>query len=196
MVRIDVAAPGSSISSTIPYNGYDTKSGTSMSAPMVAGLLGLMKSFSPNASNDQLISCMKNSCNNIGANPSYAGLLGSGKLMHIKHYCVFSQQQIFMLEIKTVARAKSVFDATLGIPNSWAWDFESDGIIDDTNRTATRYFNQSEATIPPQSLILMELTQKLFRMHLILLLVMDLSLTVLIAAVGTQLLYQVMKMEF
>ena len=35
------------------------------------------------------------------------------------------------------------FDATLGIPNSWAWDFESDGIIDDTNRTATRYFNQS-----------------------------------------------------
>ena len=100
-------------------NGYDTKSGTSMSAPMVAGLLGLMKSFSPNASNDQLISCMKNSCHNIDAlNPSYAGLLGSGRLMHIKHYCVcLHQQQIFMLEIKTVALAKSSFDATLGIPN-------------------------------------------------------------------------------
>ena len=34
-------------------------------------------------------------------------------------------------------------DATLGVPSSWAWDFESDGIIDDTTRSATSYFNQS-----------------------------------------------------
>ena len=54
---------------------------TPMSAPMVAGLLGLMKSFSPNASNEQLIDCMKSSCDNIDAlNPSYAGLLGSGRI--------------------------------------------------------------------------------------------------------------------
>ena len=79
--RIDVAAPGTSILSTIPYTGYDTKSGTSMSAPMVAGLLGLMKSFSPNATNEQLISCMKGSCDNIDAvNPLYSGLLGAGRI--------------------------------------------------------------------------------------------------------------------
>ena len=47
-------------------------------APMVAGLLGLMKSFSPNSTNEQLI-CMKSASDNIDAiNPSYAGLLGNG----------------------------------------------------------------------------------------------------------------------
>ena len=144
--RIDVAAPGSSILSTIPYNGYDTKSGTSMSAPMVAGLLGLMKSFSPNASNDQLISCMKNSCDNIDAlNPSYAGLLGSGRINAYKALLCLSPPtaDFYVRNQDSCSGEIQFFDATLGIPNSWAWDFESDGIIDDTTRTATRYFNQS-----------------------------------------------------
>ena len=144
--RIDVAAPGSSILSTVPYNGYDTKSGTSMSAPMVAGLLGLMKSFSPNASNDQLISCMKNSCDNIDAlNPSYAGLLGSGRINAYKALLCLSPPtaDFYVRNQDSCSGEIQFFDATLGIPNSWAWDFESDGIIDDTNRTATRYFNQS-----------------------------------------------------
>ena len=144
--RIDVAAPGSSILSTIPYSGYDTKTGTSMSAPMVAGLLSLMKSFSPNASNEQLIDCMKRSCDNIDAlNPSYAGLLGSGRINAYQALlCLSPPVADFLIRGEDSCSGEIQFsDATLGIPNSWAWDFESDGIIDDTTRTATRYFNQS-----------------------------------------------------
>ena len=144
--RIDVAAPGSSILSTIPYSGYDTKTGTSMSAPMVAGLLGLMKSFSPNASNEQLIDCMKSSCDNIDAlNPSYAGLLGSGRINAYQALlCLSPPVADFLIRVEDSCSGEIQFsDATLGIPNSWAWDFESDGIIDDTTRSATRYFNQS-----------------------------------------------------
>ena len=45
---IDVAAPGSSILSTIVAgNGYGLKSGTSMASPHVAGVLALMKSAHP-----------------------------------------------------------------------------------------------------------------------------------------------------
>ena len=144
--RIDVAAPGSSILSTIPYSGYDTKTGTSMSAPMVAGLLGLMKSFSPNASNEQLIDCMKSSCDNIDAlNPSYASLLGSGRINAYQALlCLSPPVADFLVRVEDSCSGEIQFsDATLGVPSSWAWDFESDGIIDDTTRSTTSYFNQS-----------------------------------------------------
>lgn len=42
--RVALAAPGDSIMSTIPGNRYGSISGTSMSAPMVAGLVALIKS--------------------------------------------------------------------------------------------------------------------------------------------------------
>jgi subtilisin family serine protease len=40
--KIDVAAPGVGILSTVPGGGYDTKAGTSMAAPHVAALAGLL----------------------------------------------------------------------------------------------------------------------------------------------------------
>ncbi|MDB9990568.1 S8 family serine peptidase [Flavobacteriales bacterium] len=144
--RVDLGAPGSSILSTIPYSGYGTKTGTSMSAPMVAGLLGLMKSFSPNTSNEQLINCMKNSCDNIDAlNPSYIGLLGSGRINAYQALlCLSPPNADFTINNQDTCSGEIQFyDATLGVPKSWAWDFDGDGIIDDTSNTARVYFNQS-----------------------------------------------------
>ena len=144
--RVDLGAPGSSILSTIPYSGYGTKTGTSMSAPMVAGLLGLMKSFSPNTSNEQLINCMKNSCDNIDAlNPSYVGLLGSGRINAYQALlCLSPPNADFTINNQDTCSGEIQFyDATLGVPKSWAWDFDGDGIIDDTSSTARVYFNQS-----------------------------------------------------
>lgn len=42
--KIDVAAPGVDILSTVPGGGYDTKQGTSMASPHVAALAGLLAS--------------------------------------------------------------------------------------------------------------------------------------------------------
>ena len=54
--KIDVAAPGSTILSTIvTNNGYGTKSGTSMASPHVAGVLALMKSVHPTWTPAQMI---------------------------------------------------------------------------------------------------------------------------------------------
>jgi len=53
---IDVAAPGSTILSTVvANNGYGTKSGTSMASPHVAGVLALMKSVHPTWTPAQMI---------------------------------------------------------------------------------------------------------------------------------------------
>ena len=54
--KVDVAAPGSNILSTIvSNNGYGRKSGTSMATPHVAGVLALMKGRHPTWKPDRLI---------------------------------------------------------------------------------------------------------------------------------------------
>jgi subtilisin family serine protease len=46
---VDVAAPGSNIVGTLPFNGYATENGTSFAAPMVAGVAAMVNSVLPNA---------------------------------------------------------------------------------------------------------------------------------------------------
>ena len=46
-VNVDVFAPGDKIYSTTPENEYDTKGGTSMAAPAVAGVAALIRSYYP-----------------------------------------------------------------------------------------------------------------------------------------------------
>jgi subtilisin family serine protease len=47
---VDVFAPGHDIYSTVPSSEYDTFNGTSMAAPMVAGVAALLKSYYPSLS--------------------------------------------------------------------------------------------------------------------------------------------------
>ncbi len=78
---IDVTAPGSSILSTNQGSGYQVTQGTSMASPMVAGLVGLIKSHAVSASNTDIVNCLLNTATNIdGANPNYIGQLGSGRI--------------------------------------------------------------------------------------------------------------------
>ena len=52
--NVDVFAPGAKIYSTTPENEYDTKGGTSMAAPAVAGVAALVRSYYPNLSAAQV----------------------------------------------------------------------------------------------------------------------------------------------
>ena len=46
-IEMAVAAPGTKIYSTMPNDSYEAHTGTSMSAPFVSGLIGLMMYYKP-----------------------------------------------------------------------------------------------------------------------------------------------------
>ncbi|MBT8394125.1 MAG: S8 family peptidase [Bacteroidia bacterium] len=59
--NVDVFAPGARIFSTTPENEYDTKGGTSMAAPAVAGIAALIRSYYPKLSAAQVKEVILNS---------------------------------------------------------------------------------------------------------------------------------------
>jgi subtilisin family serine protease/PKD repeat protein len=82
---VDVSAPGGGLEggilSTMPGNTYDLGFGTSMATPLVSGLMGLVKSYHPGWTNDQVIAQVIATCDNIDPlNPFYENKLGSGRI--------------------------------------------------------------------------------------------------------------------
>lgn len=71
---IDIAAPGTSIYSTVLNNGYAYKSGTSMSAPFISAAAALLKTQNLNFSPDEIEQTIKdNALPYISSNNRYYG---------------------------------------------------------------------------------------------------------------------------
>lgn len=64
--ELDVVAPGVSVFSTVPNNGYDAFSGTSMASPHVAGVVGLLLSQRSDLSNGQVREILRQSADDLG----------------------------------------------------------------------------------------------------------------------------------
>ncbi|WP_158538555.1 S8 family peptidase [Chitinophaga skermanii] len=63
---LDVVAPGSNIWSTLPSNGEGSMSGTSMAAPMVAGVAALVIAVSPNLTGLQVRNAIESTAKKVG----------------------------------------------------------------------------------------------------------------------------------
>jgi len=72
---VDVAAPGVNMLLASPGGGYVVASGTSFAAPLVAGIVGLIKSVKPNASAVEIREALINSSDPL---PALQGLVRSG----------------------------------------------------------------------------------------------------------------------
>ncbi len=84
---VDLAAPGASIMSTAYHDAYSQWSGTSMAAPFVSGVAGLLFSYNSDWDNGSVEAQMLNTADSVdGHNPSYAGLLGNGRVN--AYYCL------------------------------------------------------------------------------------------------------------
>ncbi len=115
---IDVSAPGVSIFSTIPGNSFGTLSGTSMAAPLVAGLAALMRTYNPLLTPEQVEGCIKNNTDNIDfMNPNYPGKLGTGRINAFKAMqCVSATRNQVDASLKGFSMPNAFSCATTFIP--------------------------------------------------------------------------------
>ena len=78
--KVDLAAPGSQIYSTLPGGAYGTYSGTSMAAPHVTGAVALYASAHPRATASQIDSALLSS---VAGTPSLTGITATGGRLDI-----------------------------------------------------------------------------------------------------------------
>jgi subtilisin family serine protease len=71
-----LCAPGKNIYSSVPGNKYETKNGSSMAAPHVAGLAALLLNDKPDATIDQIQEALVASCENRAGDEE--GRIGAG----------------------------------------------------------------------------------------------------------------------
>ncbi len=76
---VDVAAPGASITSTLPGNRYGSYSGTSMATPHVAGIVGLLAAANPAATAAEIRTAILSTTTPVAA---LAGRMTTGGLVN------------------------------------------------------------------------------------------------------------------
>jgi thermitase len=76
---VDIAAPGVSIYSALPYDGYGYKDGTSMATPFASGLAALVWSVDRTLSNDQVENIIESTAVDLGS-PGRDDYFGWGRI--------------------------------------------------------------------------------------------------------------------
>ncbi len=139
---VDISAPGSSIFSTTLNNGYGNLSGTSMACPHVSGVAALVLSYIPGMiSAEQLKDILTLSADSIdNANPSYVGLLGSGRLNAYKALLLARSYAVLNVEnVNAVAIGENE------IMVNWDLNLQEDTVVVAYNTTGQ--FIRPESTV-------------------------------------------------
>ncbi|MEW5700825.1 MAG: S8 family serine peptidase [Candidatus Zixiibacteriota bacterium] len=125
---VDVSAPGSSIRSTVSNHyspSYATYGGTSMAAPHVVGLVGLIRTLNPLLTRQEAFDIIINTADDIDAlNPGYAGLLGSGRINAANAVANLASTNFDAAPLIGEAPLTVQFNDSSKTPaTGWTWDF-------------------------------------------------------------------------
>lgn len=136
---VDISAPGSDIYSTVPFNTYDTYSGTSMASPLTAGALAFIWSVKSTLSGNEVINLMKVNADNIDSqNPLRIGQLGAGRInLHRAINCTDFQSQVSPLGPLVLCNSGSNFTLTATTVEgaSYQW-IKNNGTISEATSTS------------------------------------------------------------
>lgn len=141
--EVDLSAPGYDVLLSTAPGQYMTGNGTSFAAPYVSGTIALMLSVNPCLTNEQVEYILKESADSsiYLSNPSYIGLLGSGKLDSYKSVLMAKRFNTFNGDLKsevncvTNQRQGKVINLNGDAPYAYQWSNGStiDETIIDTN---------------------------------------------------------------
>lgn len=140
---VDISAPGAAVRSTVSYHytpSYAYYYGTSMAAPHVVGVVGLLKSVNSNLTGPQIMDNIIANADNIDAlNPVYAGGLGAGRI-NAYNSVVNAAVADFSVDqrIGDAPLVVEFTDLSPETPLSWRWDF-GDGDSSTTQHPSHEY---------------------------------------------------------
>ncbi|MBX0334239.1 S8 family serine peptidase [Pontibacter sp. HSC-14F20] len=154
---VTITAPGNAIVSTVPgtapniaAGAYGAKSGTSMSTPMVAGLVGMMKSQNPSLTPERVKQILTSTADNIDlVNPGYEGQLGAGRINAYEAIRAAGGTSLqaaaaFILSKSEIVIGEKVTFVNRSIgESSFAWTFENADKATSTEINPTVAFTQA-----------------------------------------------------
>lgn len=125
---VDLTAPGEQILSTSSDHytpGYQSRSGTSTSAPLVTGLIGLVRSVNPTITRGEIITVLQNASDDLDSlNPGYESALGIGRIN--AHRSVMYPAAVTFAANTVLGNVPFVVqftDQSQTPPIAWDWDF-------------------------------------------------------------------------
>ncbi|MEX2012843.1 MAG: S8 family peptidase [Candidatus Levyibacteriota bacterium] len=155
--NIFVSSPGVSITSSVPGNSYNKYSGTSMSAPHLAGLLVLALSAKPSLSNSELIDQVKNNAEKVGSytydqngwNPYFGyGRISSGKTLK----AIEGEEEALPEEPTPTPTSEEDVSSRLpqqaNVPKAYSFSFLLQGTVETTHVDTNRFTTKVEGGTP------------------------------------------------
>ncbi len=108
---VDVSAPGVRILSTIPGQDYETQDGTSMAAPVVAGITAMAILADPSLTPEQARALVMSNTKNIDSlNLSFVGTIGTGR---VDALATVRQERSKLAELATIVFADDSGDGVI-----------------------------------------------------------------------------------
>ncbi len=154
--NIFAASPGVSITSSVPGGSYKEFSGTSMSAPHLAGLLALALSAKPSLSNSELIEQVKMNAEKVGQyaydengwNPYFGyGRISSGKTLQ----AIDSRETIESTPTPTLTSkptTSSRLPAQAKVPQEYSFTFNLQGTVETVDTSLAKFIIKVEGGTP------------------------------------------------